>query len=412
MILSTAAARDRTNPSGGTTLQGSILLAASALPVLGAVLLAPVLPAIAQEYSTTPGVETLVPLLITSPALVIAVLAPFVGALTDKIGRRNALVIALFCYSIVGTAPLWLNSLEGMVASRLFLGVFEAVIMTTCTTLLGDYFTGERRNRYLAMLTVLTTICATAFLIIGGLIGQAGWSAPFWLYSVGALVGIAAAILLWEPLSQPTSQVLRVLPWKQLTLPIVFTFFGGITFFVLVVHLPFLLTGLGITDSGQIGMLAALASLFTASGSFTFRYLGRLHHSAVLAIAFCLTGAGFTTIWFAGSLPLTLLGACIASYGAGLSLPTLLTWTVSQLKQDVRGTGTGIWTSANWIGQFACPLLIGAIAAAAGGLAQGIGVFGIAVLAVGLSWILASRRSRAVSRTAQAEQQSHLPVEH
>lgn len=399
MITTTAPVSNRLDDSQGTTLQGAILLSASALPVLGAVLLAPVLPAIAQDFAANGRVSTLVPLIITAPALVIAILAPFIGALTDKVGRRNALVLSLILYSVVGTAPLWLDSLEAIVISRLLLGLCEAVIMTTCTTLLGDYYTGERRNRYLSLLTVLTTVCATIFLMIGGLIGGFGWRTPFWLYLVGFIIAVPAFLKLWEPLSAPNPQVLRRLPWAQMTFPIIFTIVGGITFFTLVVHLPFLLAELGIEDSGQIGLMAALTSFFTASGSFAFRYFNRVHHSAILALAFFLAGAGFLTIWFAGSLAIVLVGACIASFGAGLTLPTLLTWTVAQLAQDVRGTGTGIWTSANWIGQFACPLVIGAFATSAGGLFQGIGYFGIAVIAVSIGWLItniASRKSTAL----------------
>lgn len=394
MTITTSLASSRIEESRGTTLQGSILLSASALPVLGAVLLAPVLPAIAEEFSDNPRAATLVPLIITSPALVIAILAPFVGALTDKIGRRNALVASLVLYSAVGTAPLWLNSLEGIIVSRLLLGLCEAVIMTTCTTLLGDYFSGARRNKYLSLLTVLTTVCATIFLVVGGLMGGFGWRAPFWLYLVGFIVAIPALLKLWEPLSEPNPQVLRRLPWRQMSMPIIFTFFGGVTFFTLVVHLPFLLTELGIEDSGQLGLMAALTSFFTATGSFVFRYFNRVHHALILALAFCLAGTGFLYIWFADSVSAVLVGACVASFGAGLSLPTLLTWTISQLKQDVRGTGTGIWTSANWIGQFACPLVIGAFAGFVGGLAQGIGVFGIAVFAIGLGWLVSRLTSR------------------
>lgn len=397
MITTTNSAPGRIDGSPGTTSQGIILLSASALPVLGAVLLSPVLPGIAQEYSSNPRGATLVPLIITAPALVIAILAPFIGALTDKIGRRNALVAALVLYSVVGTAPLWLDSLEAIVVSRLLLGVCEAVIMTTCTTLLGDYYVGERRNRYLSMLTVLTTVCATIFLLIGGLVGNFGWRAPFWLYFVGFVMAVLAFIKLWEPLHEPNPQVLRRLPWGQMVMPIIFTVIGGITFFTLVVHLPFLLDGLGVKDPGKIGLMAALTSFFTASGSFTFRYLSKHHHTVILAAAFFTAGVGFITIWFGSSLTMTLVGACIASFGAGLTLPTLLTWTVAQLSTEVRGTGTGIWTSANWIGQFACPLVIGALAGISGGLAQGIGVFGIAVIAIGIGWLFARRNQPAVA---------------
>ncbi|MCH7301739.1 MFS transporter, partial [Pseudomonas capeferrum] len=54
--------------------QSLLLLFGSCLPVLGAVLLAPVLPRMQAHFADTPGAEVLVPISLTIPALVIALL--------------------------------------------------------------------------------------------------------------------------------------------------------------------------------------------------------------------------------------------------------------------------------------------------------------------------------------------------
>nr|BFE78309.1 hypothetical protein GCM10020093_009100 [Planobispora longispora] len=46
------------------------------MPVLGAVLLSPVLPRISEHFAATPGVDVLVPVILTIPALFIALGAP------------------------------------------------------------------------------------------------------------------------------------------------------------------------------------------------------------------------------------------------------------------------------------------------------------------------------------------------
>src|SRR6188472_1579408 len=107
-----------------------LLLAASCLSVLGAVLIAPVLPQIAQEFAGTPGVEVLVPIVLTAPSLVIGLTAPFTGFVADKIDRKRVLLIAMVVYAVVGTAPLYLGSLQSIIISRVLLGVCEAAIMT------------------------------------------------------------------------------------------------------------------------------------------------------------------------------------------------------------------------------------------------------------------------------------------
>jgi MFS family permease len=68
--------------------------------------------------------------------------------------------------------------------------------MTCCTTLIGDYHTGRTRERYLALQTVCASASATAFFVVGGAVGSAGWRAPFWIYAVGLpLAPVMAAAL-------------------------------------------------------------------------------------------------------------------------------------------------------------------------------------------------------------------------
>ena len=161
-----------------------LLLTASCLSVLGAVLIAPVLPQIAQEFADTAGVDVLVPIVLTAPSLVIGLTAPFAGFIADKIDRKRVLLIAMVVYAVVGTAPLYLGSLHSIIISRVLLGVCEAAIMTCCTTLIGDYWSGPRRSKYLGLQTLVASISATVFLALGGALGAAGWRAPFWLYVV------------------------------------------------------------------------------------------------------------------------------------------------------------------------------------------------------------------------------------
>src|SRR4051794_41406372 len=164
--------------------QALVLLLSSCLAVLGAVLLAPVLPAIQDAFAGTSGVEALTPVVLTAPAPVIGLTAPFAGRIVDRLGRKRLLVGALVVYAIVGTAPLWLPSLRLIVLSRVLVGLTEAAIMTCCTTLLADYFHGSQRERYFGLQVIFTTVAATLFFGIGGALGSHNWRTPFWLYLV------------------------------------------------------------------------------------------------------------------------------------------------------------------------------------------------------------------------------------
>ncbi|WP_308282976.1 MFS transporter [Pseudonocardia nigra] len=195
--------------------QALVLLLSSCLAVLGAVLLAPVLPSIQQAFADTPGVEALTPIVLTAPALMIGLTAPVAGRIVDRLGRKRLLVGALVVYAVVGTAPLWLASLHLIVVSRVLVGVTEAAIMTCCTTLLADYFHGSRRQRYFGLQTVYTTVAATLFFALGGLLGAQGWRTPFWLYAVSLPLAVLAARYVWQP-ARPAAaagEKLAPLPW-------------------------------------------------------------------------------------------------------------------------------------------------------------------------------------------------------
>src|SRR3954463_9043235 len=170
--------------------QAVVLLLASCLGVLGAVLLAPVLPDIEDAFAGTAGVKALTPVVLTAPALVIGLTAPFAGRVVDRIGRKRLLVAALVVYAFVGTAPLWLPSLQLIVVSRVLVGLTEAVIMTCCTTLLADYFHGAQRERYFGLQVVYTTVSATVFFGIGGALGSHSWRTPFRLYLISLPLGL------------------------------------------------------------------------------------------------------------------------------------------------------------------------------------------------------------------------------
>src|SRR5579859_3830969 len=134
-------------------LQGVALLLGSILPTLAIVSLVPNLPQLFQRFSDVPHHELLVPMIITVPSLCIALFSPVAGAIADFWGRRRMLIGALVAYSILGLVPLLLNDLVYILASRFVVGVAEAAILTAVNALLGDYFVGDERSKWLGIQT-------------------------------------------------------------------------------------------------------------------------------------------------------------------------------------------------------------------------------------------------------------------
>lgn len=382
--------------------QGVLLMFMSCLPVLGAVLLAPVLPRMQDHFVGDPRATALVPLSLTVPALMIAVLAPFAGRIVDRSDRKRLLLAGLVVYACFGTAPLWLDGLEGIVLSRVGVGLAEAAIMTCCTTLIADYFSGAARDRWLGLQTVFASLSATLFFALGGALGAHSWRTPFWLYAFSLVFAVLAAALLWQPRPSGGTASIRTdlppLPRRDLLAPCLVTLFGGVVFYAPIVELPYLLDAAGVTAVPLIGAITALASAGTAAGAFTFGRVAPKGTAALLPIAFALAGGGLVLAGTAGVVPVIVVGAVVASVGTGLMLPTLLVWALSGLSFEQRGRGTGLWTASMFLGQFVCPLLVLGLAASLGGLNAAVALVGAAACAMSVACRVAFARTALQAR--------------
>ncbi|GGN36568.1 MFS transporter [Streptomyces fuscichromogenes] len=391
-------------------LRVTLLMAGSCLPILGAVLIAPVLPRMQDHFASVPGAKALVPLALTVPALALALLAPFAGVIVDRLGRKRLLIVATLLYAAFGTAPLWLDSLGAIIASRALVGVAEAAIMTCCTTLIGDYYAGRQRVRYLALQTMCASASATVFFVLGGAAGSAGWRVPFWVYAVSLVLAPLMAVALPGPAagtataaggtgaatagSQAPTGTRRPFPVRQLAGVCALTFFGAMVFYTVPVEMSYLLDGLGVENSGVIGLATAIASAATVGGAVAFARLGRAPEPMLPAIL-ALCAVGFAMMSLAGNAPLLVVGAVVNCVGTGMLLPALLTGAMSRLAFEDRGRGTGLWTAAFFGGEFVCPLVLLAGESAVGGLAGAVGVLGLlaALVAAGL-WASRSTAGR------------------
>jgi MFS family permease len=344
--------------------QSFLLLLGSCLPVLGAVLLAPILPRMQEHFADTPGVAVLVPIALTLPALMIALLAPVAGIIADRLGRKPLLIGAMVLYTVCGVLPLWLESLQVIVISRAGIGVAEAAIMTCCTTMMGDYYSGARRERMFALQMVATSLSAAIFIAVGGVLGEHGWRTPFALYGLGLVFLPLMAWLLWEPRAQVvtvTTTAGRAFPWRTLAPLYALAFLAGLSLFIVPVQVGYLLNLLHVEGSQQIGMTMGASQFGVLVGALSFRLLRGVPAPRQMLLAFLAAGIGGGLLAVADSHGLVVIAVLINGLGIGLMMPTLLTWIMAQVDFQQRGRAAGGFTAMFFAGEFASPLVVLAI---------------------------------------------------
>lgn len=391
------------------TLQGVLLLLPMTMAVMGLIVLVPVLPGIMAQFRDVPGVEYLVPLMLTLPALCVAVLAPIAGVVVDFFGRRRTLISALVVYAIVGMLPIFLDSLMAIIASRVALGAAEALIVTSSTTLIGDYFHGRDREKWLANQTAVASISSIVLAFLGGALGNLGWRGPFTAYGVSILFAIGLMLWTWEPRKseQPSAEIAGStarFPWGAIMPIALLAVFGGTMFFTMQIQVSNMLSDYyNIRSSSQLGLYSGLAGLAVAAGTLLYRqYTARTVIPTQLLIAFGLLGVTYVMMNHSPTSTLFTGWLIVNQLGCGMLLPALVVWAMGRLPFEVRGRGTGLFMTGWWIGQ---PLSTQAVAFVRGqvdgSLPETLQIFGILCL-VATAIALISRFRVQASQNAAA----------
>ncbi|MDE3116410.1 MAG: MFS transporter [Pseudomonadota bacterium] len=403
--MPTTASRPQARDAG--MLQGIALVLPITLAVMGVVVLAPDLPQMLAHFRSVPNSDYWVPMILTTPALCVAIFSAPAGYLGDRFGRRRLLIASMVVYSVVGTAPLFLDNLDLILASRVGVGLCEAMLMTLSTTLIGDFFKGEQRDRWLASQTAVASLSALVLLNIGGMLGALGWRGPFLMYASALLMIVGVVFFTWEigPRDEQPEGTHRQgtrpdFPWARMIGICAVTIFASVMFYVVQIETSVGLTAHGLVDTRQLGWLTSIASLGVPAGTIVFRYVDRMPTAMLLMVEFAILGVGFIAMTHAGSVNGFLLAAGVNQIGAGMILPTLLTWAMRGLAFEVRGQGTGLWTASFSVGQFICPIVITVISRQTGGLLPSFQVLGFACLAACLAALVsavpAARRTKPV----------------
>jgi MFS family permease len=376
---------------------GLLLLLGSCLPILGGVLIAPVLPRIAGHFAGGANTALLVPIVLTLPALMIALFSPCAGWVADRLGRKRLLILAMLVYGICGPLPLLLDDLTAILLSRAGLGLAEAAIMTCCTTLIGDYYEGQARARLLAWQTIATSLSAATFFMVGGMLGEHGWRAPFSVYFIGLLFVPLMQLALWEPSRAKASQSVvpaamgTRFPWRSLSVICLLTTVATLGFFIVPVQTGFLLGHLGIDSPKSTGMAIGISHAAVFVSALSFRWLNRFGPGLLLSAAFLISGTGLVLLATAIDYRAVVIAVLINGLGCGLMLPTVVNWALSSLSFEHRGRGTGMFTASFFGGQFASPLLVMALSGAGGGRVEAVALVGWGLLLAAVFSLIAPR---------------------
>ena len=378
--------------NSNSLLLKATLLLTSTLTVMSGATIAPSLPAMQEYFADVPNSALLVRLVLTIPALFIAIGGLFAGQLVDRLGRKPLLIGSALLYGIAGSSGFILNSLGAILAGRALLGLSVAGIMTGVTTLIADYYTGQTRANFMGLQAAFMGLGGVVFLSVGGFIADLNWRFPFLIYLSAWAILIAIALTIYEPerkiLNQTSSSAIKpTMPIGVLAMIYGVAWFYMVAFYLIPVQLPFYLQNLSNASATASGLAIAASTLASAIASLRYGFVKeRLGFVSIVVIAFGVAAVGYLIIGIAGSYNVVLIGLIIAGLGFGLLMPNLNVWLSSIIPDVLRGRALGGLTTFFFLGQFLSPLVSQPITNEIG-LAKTYSFTGVCLLIVAIAFL-------------------------
>jgi MFS family permease len=331
--------------------------------------------------------------------------APRWGALSDRIGRRRVLLIALAAYAViyivmavfVDTAlqappAVWLSVLA-LVGTRALVGLFYAAVPPTAAALVADEAAPGQRAGAMAKLGSANALG----MVIGP--AAAGWVAfhhlALTLYVAALLPVLALLVIAWRlpsapPPAAPASGPRAALAWhdRRLRLPVMAVFAAMISVTIAQVTVGFFaidrlqlapaagarMAGLALTAVG-VGLIVAQVLVMTFKTMPPRRWI---------ALGAVISGIGFAAVALVQAPWQLLATYALAAFGMGFVFPSFQALAADSVHAHEQGAAAGAVASVQGLGMVIGPMvgtLLYRAAPSAPYLLVGLVLLGLAVAA-------------------------------
>jgi len=120
-----------------------VVFAVTLMAIMGVANITPAFPRIARELGVTPAQVAYLITYFTVPGVF---LAPVLGVLADRIGRKRILAPSLFLFGLAGTACGFVRDFDLLLGLRFIQGVGAAALGALNVTIIGDLYSGRERT--------------------------------------------------------------------------------------------------------------------------------------------------------------------------------------------------------------------------------------------------------------------------
>ncbi len=342
----------------------AVLFATVFATILGIGLVVPMMPAYAQNLKAS---GLWIGVMFSSFSAARLALIPFIGAMSDRTGRRRFILIGLVIYMVAALGYMAANDIQQLSLARFVNGVGSAMVIPICMAYAGDIAPSGKEGRYMGTINMGLFLGMGAGPVLGGALTDAFSMNAAFLALFGLTFGAFVFVFFW--LAERPAAMRRTKP-ETYSVILKDKFVAGLLIFRLVSEigrgaamgfLPLLAGEKGFTHS-QIGALVSWYILITGALQRPFGKLAdRMSRPALMAVGSATMSVAFASYpLFDGFWGLMLVGLFFGLGGA-VSMPAASAVSVDAGAVYGMGSVMALFSMAMSGGLIIAPLLAGAM---------------------------------------------------
>lgn len=357
------------------------------MAILGLSSTSPAFPNLSESFDV--GVKDIgyILTLFTLPGVI---LAPLLGFLADKFGRKLIIVPALFLFGIAGGLVGFAQTIEQLLILNFLQGVGAAPLGALNVTLISDSYSGNKLTKYMGLNNSVLNVGTALFPLAGGFLASMSWRYPFMMAFLGVPIAIFVLVKLKD---KNVKRTISSKDYLKLTFDsikdknlIVLNLISFITFVFLfgpfLNYLPFLINEKFQAEANEIGIIFFIMSITSALFSFLLDKLVKITtEKKLLLVSFSVYAISMLLMILAENIFLIYLSVLLYGLAQGINIPNVLSIIAKVAKPENVAFVFSFNRTIALLGQAVAPLFFG-------GIFDYLGVDYVFFVSVGISFLM------------------------
>lgn len=326
---------------------------------------------------------TMIQTVLTIPSLISIPVSVLVGVLASVFYKKDMVLVALISELIGGVIPLISHeTIVSLLVSSVFIGIGQGVLMSMASAIIGENFSGTTGGVAMGLKQAASSAGVAVLTIATGFLAESLWYRAYFIYFLVIPIIFLTAYLL--PRGKKDISILRENKngEKKKWITGSFVYFCILSFllsmfsFAFYTNIGLVITGRGLGDSSQVGVVSAWNSLLSIVVGMIFGQIIKKAKRYTLAVSVGIQAAAYMIIIMAQNLHMIIIGSMIYGIGAGIQMIATCHYILESVQKEVSSLAMGICMAVTSLGITFSPIVVNTMADLFG-MADAVAAFGV-----------------------------------